>query len=111
MGKVIGPIRVLEREEMELIHRSAIRILSEVGMRIEHEEALLALGALGCRVDHDRQEVKFPPEVVEPAGNTALLGAKLALFSDGYANIRVEHVPLASDPEFQDTFVESMLFP
>jgi trimethylamine--corrinoid protein Co-methyltransferase len=67
VGKVIGPIRVLERDEMELIHRSAIRILSEVGMRIEHEEALLALEALGCRVDHDRQEAKFPPEVVERA--------------------------------------------
>jgi uncharacterized 2Fe-2S/4Fe-4S cluster protein (DUF4445 family) len=48
--------------------------------------------------------------VVEPAGNTALQGAKLALFEAHAANLRVEHVPLAADPEFQDTYVASMPF-
>jgi trimethylamine--corrinoid protein Co-methyltransferase len=67
MGSVTGPIRLLEREEMELIHRSALNVLSDVGMRIEHSEALERLAALGCRVDFDRQEVKFPSQVVEQA--------------------------------------------
>lgn len=56
----------------------------------------------------------FPVEMVEPAGNTALLGAKLALFGDaGFADLRarIEHVPLGSDPEFQDRYVDSMVFP
>jgi uncharacterized 2Fe-2S/4Fe-4S cluster protein (DUF4445 family) len=62
--------------------------------------------------------LSFPPERVEPAGNTALLGAKLALFSldgeDGaYPQIRrrVEHVPLNADPSFQDVFVKELAFP
>lgn len=60
----------------------------------------------------------FPPEKVLPAGNTALLGAKLALYSlyehDGsYAELRrkIRHVPLNEDPQFQDAFVEEMRFP
>jgi uncharacterized 2Fe-2S/4Fe-4S cluster protein (DUF4445 family) len=60
----------------------------------------------------------FPPESVEAAGNTALLGVKLALFShdgeDGaYGGLRqrVEHVALNADPSFQDVFVEELAFP
>jgi uncharacterized 2Fe-2S/4Fe-4S cluster protein (DUF4445 family) len=62
--------------------------------------------------------IDFPPERVVAAGNTALLGAKLALFSldseDGsYAAVRrrVEHVALNADPSFQDVFVEELAFP
>jgi uncharacterized 2Fe-2S/4Fe-4S cluster protein (DUF4445 family) len=57
--------------------------------------------------------LRFPVEQVEPAGNTALLGAKLALFEDGdFGDVRgmVEHVPLGADPEFQDRYVEAMVF-
>ena len=60
----------------------------------------------------------FPPDRVEAAGNTALLGAKLALFSldgeDGsYGGLRrrVEHVALNATPRFQDVFVEELAFP
>jgi uncharacterized 2Fe-2S/4Fe-4S cluster protein (DUF4445 family) len=60
----------------------------------------------------------FPPDQVEPAGNTALRGAKLALFSldgeDGsYTQLRnrIEHVPLSADPHFQEVFVEELPFP
>ncbi len=67
MGRVSGLVRILEHEEMELVHRSALRVLNEVGMRIEHLEALQRLEAIGCRVEFDRQIVRFPPEVVEDA--------------------------------------------
>ena len=60
----------------------------------------------------------FPPEKVLPAGNTALLGAKLALFSlheheGSYAELRrkIQHVPLNEDVKFQDIFIEEMRFP
>ncbi len=60
----------------------------------------------------------FPPEMVTPAGNTALLGAKLALFNSddaacAYTSLRgkVQHVALNADPGFQETFVEQMTFP
>ncbi len=55
---------------------------------------------------------------IRPAGNTALLGAKLALFSlpeqDGaYPEVlaRVKHVSLNEDAQFQEAFVEEMVFP
>ena len=54
----------------------------------------------------------FPTEVVEPAGNTALLGAKIALFGEGFGVLRkVHHIPLGSDPAFQEKYVEAMTFP
>jgi uncharacterized 2Fe-2S/4Fe-4S cluster protein (DUF4445 family) len=62
--------------------------------------------------------INFPSEKVEAAGNTALLGAKLALFlpegDDGsFTGLRekTEHVALNADQSFQDTFVEEMAFP
>jgi uncharacterized 2Fe-2S/4Fe-4S cluster protein (DUF4445 family) len=60
----------------------------------------------------------FPDERVDPVGNTALLGAKLALFdtagsASAYRGLlaRVEHVSLASDPSFPEIFVEETRFP
>jgi len=60
----------------------------------------------------------FPPEQVQPAGNTALLGAKLALFSQHeeeseFKDLRghIRHVSLHEDPQFHETFVAEMIFP
>jgi uncharacterized 2Fe-2S/4Fe-4S cluster protein (DUF4445 family) len=54
------------------------------------------------------------PERIEAVGNTALMGAKLALFEDdvGYEPLRrrVEHVSLHADPAFQDRFADAMTF-
>jgi len=59
-----------------------------------------------------------PEDKLQPAGNTALLGAKLALFdlaTDGgeYRDLlrKVEHVSLNEEPGFHETFVECMTFP
>jgi uncharacterized 2Fe-2S/4Fe-4S cluster protein (DUF4445 family) len=60
------------------------------------------------------------PEEVISAGNTALRGAKLALFGAGDADQdpgftslrqRIESVSLGGDPRFEDIFVEEMRFP
>lgn len=56
-----------------------------------------------------------PLEKISPAGNSALLGAKIALFG-GTAGLdaflaRIEHVPLNDDPAFQDVYAENMAFP
>lgn len=59
----------------------------------------------------------FGPEKVTPAGNTALLGAKMALFhpEDDSAFIalraQIRHVSLSADPIFEEAFVEEMHFP
>jgi uncharacterized 2Fe-2S/4Fe-4S cluster protein (DUF4445 family) len=83
---------------------------------------LYLAGAFGNYIDRTSAQriglIDFPPEKVEAAGNTALLGAKLALFSldsqDGsYTGLRrcVEHVALNADPSFQQVFVEELAFP
>lgn len=60
----------------------------------------------------------FPAEQVEPAGNTALRGAKLALCGPAphaldFAALRARtrHISLKDDPQFQDAYVEAMGFP
>jgi len=83
---------------------------------------LYLAGAFGNYVSHASARriglIDLPSEKVEAAGNTALLGAKLALFNldidDGsYPGLRrrVEHVALNADPAFQDIFVEELAFP
>ena len=83
---------------------------------------LYLAGAFGNYISHASARriglIDLPSEKVEAAGNTALLGAKLALFNldidDGsYPGIRhrVEHVALNADPAFQDIFVEELAFP
>ena len=59
--------------------------------------------------------LRLPVERIVFAGNTALLGAKRALFEDAAAwdrlASRIEHVALNKEPEFQDIFAEEMRFP
>jgi uncharacterized 2Fe-2S/4Fe-4S cluster protein (DUF4445 family) len=59
-----------------------------------------------------------PVDVVHSAGNTALLGAKIALCAndpgaDGFRQVRerIEHVALATDPGFQEAYVNATAFP
>jgi uncharacterized 2Fe-2S/4Fe-4S cluster protein (DUF4445 family) len=76
-------------------------------------------GAFGNYVDRESARriglLDLPVGRIMPAGNTALLGAKLALFDDDqdYAGLRarVEHVALNADPAFQDCFADEMTFP
>jgi uncharacterized 2Fe-2S/4Fe-4S cluster protein (DUF4445 family) len=55
---------------------------------------------------------------IVPAGNTALRGVKMTLLAPRFAERRlreilrlVQHVPLAADPRFQETFVDCLAFP
>jgi uncharacterized 2Fe-2S/4Fe-4S cluster protein (DUF4445 family) len=97
-------------------------LLNRWGAGFEDVHRLYLAGAFGNYVDRNSARkiglLQMPLERVSPAGNTALLGAKMALFSDdheteGYAAIRerAEHVGLNEDPMFQDVYVEEMVFP
>ncbi|MCX6927735.1 MAG: ASKHA domain-containing protein [Verrucomicrobia bacterium] len=79
-------------------------------------------GAFGNYINHASARriglLDFAAEKVRPAGNTALLGAKLALFSLPEHNgaypetlARVKHISLNEEAQFQETFVEEMVFP
>ena len=93
-------------------------LLKRLGATHRDVHRLHVAGAFGNYINRESASriglLEFPPEVIEPAGNTALLGAKLALFDPtgpSASAIKVEHVPLATDPEFQDIYVDSMRFP
>jgi uncharacterized 2Fe-2S/4Fe-4S cluster protein (DUF4445 family) len=62
--------------------------------------------------------LEFPSENIRSAGNTALLGAKIALFNlqegnPAYPELlkRVTHISLNETAGFQDTYVDKMAFP
>jgi uncharacterized 2Fe-2S/4Fe-4S cluster protein (DUF4445 family) len=60
--------------------------------------------------------LSFSSEQIQTVGNSALLGAKLALGSEGNElfdaiRARVEHIALADCPDFQQGFIEATAFP
>ena len=123
-----GPVSLNQWDVRELqLAKGAIaaglRILLEKwGTTKEDLEQVFLAGAFGNYIDHTSARriglLDFPVGKVRPSGNTALLGAKIALFSlpehDGaFPEIldRVKHVSLDEDARFQETFVEEMVFP
>ncbi|MBI5386263.1 MAG: DUF4445 domain-containing protein [Verrucomicrobia bacterium] len=122
------PVRLTQTDVRELqLAKGAIaagvRVLVRTwGAQLEDIQRVSLAGAFGNYINRQSARriglIGFPLERVEPAGNTALLGAKLALFclheSDGsYVEVlaKTRHITLHEDPEFQDTYVEEMLFP
>ena len=102
---------------------AGVRILVQHwGARMEDIARVYLAGAFGNYIRRSSARriglIDFPAEKVQAAGNTALLGAKLALFSldehDGsYSELRkkIRHISLNEDPRFHEIYVEQMQFP
>ncbi|MEK7408349.1 MAG: ASKHA domain-containing protein [Acidobacteriota bacterium] len=113
------PVALAQRDIRELqLAKAAIAagiriVLRRLGAEAAEVTRLYLAGAFGNYISRTSARriglIDFPEEKVEPAGNTALLGAKLALFATP-ARPQVEHISLASDPDFQDIYVEEMNF-
>ncbi|HEY3285431.1 MAG TPA: ASKHA domain-containing protein [Armatimonadota bacterium] len=97
-------------------------LLSSWDAGSEGVKRLYLAGAFGNYVNRASARriglLSFEEQQIHPVGNTALLGAKMALFApEGgdatYAGIRAqtEHVSLHAHPQFQDAYVEEMSFP
>jgi len=97
-------------------------LLGRLGARPSDVLRVYLAGAFGNCVGHTSARriglIDFPEEKIEAVGNTALLGAKLALFGADreaceFADVRkrIEHVSLAVDPTFMDVFVAETRFP
>jgi uncharacterized 2Fe-2S/4Fe-4S cluster protein (DUF4445 family) len=125
---VAEPVRISQRDVRELqlakgAIAAGIRILQkQLPPGCEVPRNTFLGGAFGNYVNRESARriglFDFPPPGISPAGNTALLGAKLALFRTtpeerGFDELRrrVRHVPLAADPDFQDIYVDCMAFP
>jgi uncharacterized 2Fe-2S/4Fe-4S cluster protein (DUF4445 family) len=120
-----GPVTLTQRDVRELqLAKGAIAaglriLLQQWGARVEEVERIYLAGAFGNYISRSSARriglLNFPPEKVEPAGNTALRGAKVALFAgheETYAPLRerIRHVSLSADEQFQEIFVEEMAF-
>ena len=97
-------------------------LLQEWGAKLTDLKAVYLAGAFGNYINQDSGRriglFNSAPGQIQPVGNSALLGAKLALFSapaqDGaYPEIRhrVKHVSLNEIPAFEEVYVEEMTFP
>ena len=119
-----GPVSLTQSDIRELQLAKAATaagidiVLARSGRSAAEVERVYLAGAFGNYLNRGSAQriglLGFPVEVVEPAGNTALLGAKLSLFGNAdfpALRARVEHVPLGSDSEFQDRYVDAMAFP
>ncbi len=124
---LMPPVALTQKDIRELqLAKGAIaagfQILREMWAEEGRELSRLHLaGAFGNYINRGSARriglLDFPLERIVPSGNTALLGAKLALFHDAddldFSSLlaRVEHLSLSVHQRFQEVFAESMLFP
>jgi uncharacterized 2Fe-2S/4Fe-4S cluster protein (DUF4445 family) len=95
-------------------------LLNELGVSLQTLDHIYLAGAFGNYVNCDSAcrigLVPIPPEKVTQARNTALLGAKLALFPEHRCEFEslhnhLRHVSLNERADFQEIFVEQIGFP
>lgn len=99
---------------------AGLRILTRrLGIHDTDVDHLYLAGAFGNYINRESARriglLKMPREKIKPSGNTALLGAKLALFDDHRMECErirsmTEHVCLSDDPDFSDIYAEEMGF-
>jgi len=94
-------------------------LLHELTLQDSEIERVHLAGAFGNYIDTASARriglLPFTLDQIHPAGNTALLGAKMALYVDpaefDALARRIVHVSLSGLQGFQDAYVEEMVFP
>ena len=124
---IAPPVTLTQKDIRELQYAkgaiaAGIRILvQQWGAQLSDVTQLFLAGAFGNYINRVSAQriglLPFPTEKIQAAGNTALLGAKLALFNPAaedlhYREIRakVKHVSLNEDLEFQEIYTQEMGF-
>jgi uncharacterized 2Fe-2S/4Fe-4S cluster protein (DUF4445 family) len=116
---VSGPVVLAQSDIRELqLAKAAIAsgfrlLLTHLGMCAGDLESIYLAGAFGNYVSVESAIeiglIEAPAEIVRTAGNTALHGAKLLLLSPAAPDWpQVEHLSLASEPDFEDEYVGCM---
>ncbi len=122
------PVALTQRDVRELqLAKAAIAagiriVLRKLGAELSDVRRIYLAGAFGNYVNRTSARriglLDFEDERVVPAGNTALLGAKMALFmlegeggSFDQLRGRIRHISLAAEPDFEEIFAQQMLFP
>jgi uncharacterized 2Fe-2S/4Fe-4S cluster protein (DUF4445 family) len=126
--QLVPPVSLNQKDIRELqLAKGAIAagvriLLEQWGASGDQVGRVFLAGAFGNYINHANARriglLEFAADKVVAAGNTALLGAKLALFSlpredISYPKIlgRTEHISLNEAPGFQEIYAEKMAFP
>jgi len=122
-GVVLGQRDIRELQLAKGAIAAGIRLLlRQWGTRLEEVERIHLAGAFGNYINRSSAHriglLPLGRERVRPAGNSALLGARMALLREpgvdlGFEALRAQvlHVELNDDPGFMDTYVTEMAFP
>jgi uncharacterized 2Fe-2S/4Fe-4S cluster protein (DUF4445 family) len=120
--QLAGPVVLHQADIRELqLAKGAIAagfklLLRRLNASVDDLKAIYIAGAFGNYVDVSSALriglLNAPRGLIQPAGNTALHGARLLVESACEPQLRfIEHVALAADPLFQDEFAACMGFP
>lgn len=93
-------------------------LMGKLGISIDQVSHIYIAGAFGTYINLDNVVstgmMRFPPDRFHKLGNTALIGAKMFLFSDMSVSDEIlalsSHVKLESEADFQDVFVDELNF-
>jgi uncharacterized 2Fe-2S/4Fe-4S cluster protein (DUF4445 family) len=93
-------------------------ILRKLGVMAEEVAMVYIAGAFGNYINLEKMGrtgmMEFSPDHFRKLGNTALMGAKMFLFSEEGETESIlaltRHVNLESEPDFQDIFVKNLTF-
>jgi uncharacterized 2Fe-2S/4Fe-4S cluster protein (DUF4445 family) len=126
-GRIAQPIRLsddlqLTQQDIRQVQlaKGAIAgglriLLRRIGAAADDVTALYLAGAFGNYITVASARriglLEFPDHIIQPAGNTSLLGTRRTLFNYSDPRAIVEHIPLAADPAFQEEYVGAMAFP
>lgn len=125
---IANPVKLVQADIRELqLTKGAIAagiriLLDQWGARPDQVEKVHLAGAFGNYINRESARriglIPFSSNQIQSAGNTALLGAKMALFDvhdqqnlTALVRKRIHHVNLNADPRFEDLYIEEMQFP
>ena len=125
--RLAGPVSLTQSDIRELqLAKGAIAaglrmLTARFGAAPADLDVLYLAGAFGNYVHVESARriglLDLDPKRIVPAGNTALRGTKMIALAPSRRAFYteelpagIEHVPLASDPKFQDTFVDCLSF-
>jgi uncharacterized 2Fe-2S/4Fe-4S cluster protein (DUF4445 family) len=126
--ELLSPVILTQSDVRELqLAKAAISaglqlLLQQWGAQPYDLDRIYLAGAFGNYISHQSAHriglLHAPAYLVQPAGNTALLGAKIALFNlhqidPAYETLRsrIQHLPLNESPRFQEVYVNELRFP
>ena len=121
---LVGKVNITQKDINEFqLAKAAIAagltiLAKKLSILISDVEEIYVAGAFGSYINIENVVVtgmiEMPEEKIHKMGNTALIGAKMFLFtaqsiSDEILS-KTEHINLESDRNFQDIYVDKMLF-